>query len=283
MVVKLGLQVMSMAGFRNIQITFFRLGVCMVLIGVQHETSWAGSWPLPAGKGQIIQTTLAVSADKGFDANGKLDLPVQFSKYETSMFLEHGLNEDFTLVLAANYQNLQFIAGVDQVNFSGFGETEVALRKTIWKAGPAIISLQAHMIFAGPGETITDADLGVGGTQYEVRLLAGRSFKIARKDAFIDVQLARRFRRQNIADEWRFDISSGWRPLPNWQILGQAFYVNGQSAPNLTRSNRRLKAQTSIVYDRNKKTSYQIGVYKTVLGKNVIQENAIFMSIWQRY
>lgn len=238
---------------------------------------------MPTGEGQAIETNLVVRADKGFDANGNITVPVQFSKFETGVFLEHGLSDRFTLVLASSFQDLEFTAGVDQVNFIGFGETEVGMRNVIWKEGPTVVSTQASVIFAGPGETVTDADLGIGGTQYEARVLVGRSFKLVNKDGFFDAQLARRFRGQNISDEWRLDLSTGWRPLPKWQVLAQTFYVYGQSVPNLTRSNSRLKAQASVVFDRNRKTSYQIGVYKTVLGKNIIQENAIFLSIWQRY
>ena len=257
--------------------------VGMVLGLMLAPNASAGSWPMPVGTGQIIETNLAVKADKGFDGNSDHDLPVDFSKFETSLFLEHGLTDNLTMVLATSFQDLQFTAGVDRVNFTGFGETEIGVRNVIWKNGPSVLSVQASVLIAGPGETITDADLGIGGTQYEMRVLAGHSFKIANRDAFIDTQIARRFRGQNISDEWRFDISTGWRPNPQWQVLAQTFYVHGAAVPKLVRPNSRLKAQASIVYDRNHKTSYQIGVYKTALGKNVIQENAIFLSIWKRY
>ena len=256
--------------------------ICFVFLA-SPVPIWAGSWPLPPGDGQIIQTNLAVKADRGFDQNGKLSQPVQFSKFETGIFWEHGLTDTSTLVLASSFQDLQFRAGVEQVNFSGFGETEIGLRHVLWRDGASVVAGQATVIFAGPGEAVSDADLGIGGTQYEVRVLAGRSFKLAGRDGFLDAQIARRFRAGNIPQEWRMDISAGVRPHPQWQALAQTFYVYGQSAPGLARSNYRLKAQASLVYDRNHKTSYQIGGYQTVVGKNIIQEKAIFLSIWQRY
>ena len=188
---------------------------------------WAGAWPLPSGHGQIIQTNLIVKADKGFDQRGTLNLPVQFSKFETSVFLEHGLTDTTTLVLATSFQDLQFTAGVDQVNFKGFGETEIGLRHVLWHKGPSVIAGQATVILVGQGETVSDADLGVGGTQYEARLLAGRSFKLTGRDAFVDLQVAHRFRQSAFPEEWRFDVSAGVRPLPKWQILAQSFYVYG--------------------------------------------------------
>ena len=243
----------------------------------------AGAWPLPVGHGQIIQTNIAVNAQKGFDGSGKLGLPVQFSKFEASVFWEHGFSEKLSLILASSFQDIKFIAGVDDVDFSGFGETEISVRRVMWRNTNSVVSAQMGVIFAGAGEVVSDADLGVRGTQYQMRLLAGRSFKLAGRDGFVDGQFAWQFRRKNIPDEWNLDLTAGWRPHPKWQILAQTFYVGGHAELGLARSTSRLKLQTSLVYDQNHKTSYQIGVYKTVVGKNIIQEKAIFLSIWQRY
>ncbi len=254
------------------------------LWGLQYSfLAKAGAWPISVGHGQVIQTNLIVNAQKGFDSSGELSLPVQFSKYEAGVFWEHGLSEKLTLVLASSFQDIKFVAGVDEVDFSGFGETEISVRRVMWRNTNSIVSAQIGVVFAGAGETVSDADLGIGGTQYQMRLLAGRSFKFAGRDGFVEGQFAWRFRSQNIPDEWSLDLTTGWRPHPKWQILAQSFYVDGQAELGLARSTSRLKLQTALVYDQNHKTSYQIGVYKTVAGKNIIQEKAVFLSIWQRY
>lgn len=238
---------------------------------------------MPPHGGQIIQTNSIAKATESFDVDGELSQPAQFSKHEAAVFWEHGLSTNYTLTLAASYQDLNFRAGVDDVNFSGFGETNISIRRTAWRDNTRIFSTQTGVIFAGQGETITDADLGTGKTQYEARLLAGQSFKIANRDGFVDVQAAWRHRTGTPPDEWRLDISTGWHPTPKFQALAQGFYVKSQNAPGLARATERLKIQTSLVYNRTPRTSYQIGSYRTVLGRNIVQENALFIAVWQKY
>lgn len=258
-------------------------GMCMAAVCALVPSARAGSWPAPPGKGQIIQTNLAVNATKSFNMMGELGKPAMFSKHEAGVFWEHGLNEKTTLVLSSSYQDLNFRAGVDDVMFKGFGETGIGLRRVLWRDGSNIVSAQGTVIVAGTGEAVIDADLGVGSTQYEARILAGRSFKLAGRDGFIDGQAAWRFRTGRAPDEWRVDVSAGWQPMPKLKVLAQTFYVDSQEAPRFARGTKRLKAQASLVYDKSERTSYQIGVYQTVMGENVVQEKALFISVWQRY
>ncbi|PHR91029.1 MAG: hypothetical protein COA69_13315 [Robiginitomaculum sp.] len=257
--------------------------MCIAAVCAPVPSARAGSWPAPPGKGQIIQTNLAVKATKSFDMTGELGQPAVFSKYEAGVFWEHGLNEKTTLVVTSSYQDLNFRAGVDNVKFKGFGETGIGLRRVLWRDGSYIVSAQGTVIVAGTGEGVSDADLGLGSTQYEARILAGRSFKLAGRDGFIDGQAAWRFRAGRAPDEWRLDVSAGWHPMPEWQILAQTFYVDSQVAPGFARGTKRLKAQASLVYHKSERTSYQIGLYQTVLGENIVQEKALFISVWQRY
>ena len=247
------------------------------------QTVWAGAWPSEKGHGQIIQTLLTDTAKMAYDNNGNLTLPVKFSKLEETLFWEHSVKDNLTLVLNSSYQNLNFTAGADNVQFSGFGETSVGIRHALFHGKKSVVSLQANVIFAVPGETVSDADLGIGSTQYESRMLIGRSFKIKQKDGFVDMQAAWRMRPGDVPDEWRVDATVGWRPMSNIQVLAQSFYASGKERIDVSRTNERLKVQGSIVFDKNTKTSYQIGMYSTITGKTIIKEKAFFIGVWQRY
>jgi len=187
------------------------------------------------------------------------------------------------LILQSSYQDIQFTAGVDVVNFSGIGESYAGLRRVYWQNSKWVVSAQGGVIFAGPGEVISDADLGSGSTHYEGRFLVGRSFKLAKKDGFIDIQTAYRYRPGTQPDERRVDVTAGWHPSKKIQILAQGFYIKSEEQFEISRPNTRLKLQGSVVYNHNAKTSYQIGLYQTVAGRNIVKENAFFIAAWKRY
>ena len=254
------------------------IGLCLTSFSAH-----AGPWPVPVGTGQIINTTLTDRASKAYDGNGDLNLDVEFSKFDTGLFWEHGLSKDVTIVLHSSVQDISFSAGVDKASFQGLGESGVGLRSVLWQNERSVISTQASVIFPSSGETISDADLGFGATNYEMRVLAGRSFKFAQKDGFVDIQAAWRLRPSGNPDEYRLDGTIGWRPKEKIQLLAQGFYAQGNGKFGIARQNSRLKLQTSLVYDKSAKTSYQIGVYQTVAGRNIVKENAVFVGVWQRY
>lgn len=247
------------------------------------QTVSAGAWPSAVGQGQIISTTVNDRAKTAYNENGKADTPVDFSKLDTALYWEHGLSEDLTIVLNSSLQEIKFSAGVDQVEFQGLGESGLGLRSVIWQNQEAVLSGQVSVIFPSSGETVSDADLGFGAVNYELRLLAGRSFKLAERDGFVDVQAAWRLRPSGGPDEYRVDAALGWRPQENVQLLAQGFYAHGNGKFAIARQNSRLKLQGSVVYDRNAKTSYQIGAYQTVAGQNIVKEKAVFIGVWQRY
>ncbi|PHQ68460.1 MAG: hypothetical protein COB92_00580 [Robiginitomaculum sp.] len=260
---------------------------CLCLAGLTSLSlpalAHAGAWPNAVGEGQVISTTLFDNANIGYDGDGNLTQKTSFNKSEGAIYWEHGLTEKTTLILQSSYQDIQFTAGVDVVNFSGIGESYAGLRRVYWQNSKWVVSAQGGVIFAGPGEMIPDADLGSGSTHYEGRFLVGRSFKLAKKDGFIDIQTAYRYRPGTQPDERRVDVTAGWHPSKKIQILAQGFYIKSEEQFEISRPNTRLKLQGSVVYNHNAKTSYQIGLYQTVAGRNIVKENAFFIAAWKRY
>ncbi len=276
---------------RGIKAKHFSLwlyGLAGILGAAVHGLASAGAWPTKPGEGQIISTSLFDNASQAYDDNGNISQTgnsqdISFSKSEMSVYLEHGLTAKTTLVAQSSFQDIQFRAGIDDVDFTGIGESYIGVRHLFWHDTKTVISAQGGLIFAGAGEAISDADLGFGATHFEARVLLGRSLELAKRDGFVDLQAARRFRPGNVPDEWRVDATAGWRPINNIQFLAQGFYTASEAEFEIARRNTRLKLQASLVYDRSARTSYQIGLYQTVAGKNIIKEKAFFIAIWSRY
>lgn len=267
----------------KINIVSFYCVVLALLWLAWTPNAHAGAWPTAVGEGQVISTTLFDNASQGYDDNNNLVQNIYFNKSEAAIYWEHGLTKKTTLVLQSSYQDIEFRAGVDDINFSGVGESYAGLRHVLWRDDKWVVSGQAGVLFAGAGETVSDADLGFGSTHYETRFLVGRSFQLAKKGGFFDVQTAYRIRPGGAPDEWRLDATSGWRPSERFQILAQGFYTASQEQFEIARHNTRLKLQGSIIYEHNPKTSYQIGLYQTVAGRNIVKEKAFFISAWKRY
>ncbi|MCF6274461.1 MAG: hypothetical protein L3J05_01690, partial [Robiginitomaculum sp.] len=97
------------------------------------------------------------------------------------------------------------------------------------------------------------------------------------------MQMARRKRPGGTPDEWRLDDTAGWCIAAKVQVLAQGFYTASGEQFEVARRNTRLKLQSSLVYAWSPKTSYQIGLYRTVAGRNIIKEKAFFIAVWSRY
>ena len=264
----------------------------MLVFSLSSEPAFAGAWPVPKGKGLVISTSLYNKANKAYDENGKLNLDVTFSKLEEGIYIEHGLRKNTTLILQSSVQDISYLEEIDfnsdifngnEKDYFGIGESYLGLRQLLWQGDKTVFSAQGGVLLASGGEAITDADLGLGATHFEARLLLGRSFKISNKDGFVDLQIARRFRPGKFPSEWRMELSSGLKFSKKTMFMLQGFYTEGEGALGLARDNSRLKIQPSFVYDKSSKTSWQAGVYQTVRGHNIIREQAVFIGIWKRY
>ncbi len=269
-------------GFGKIfRFLIYLCGFCLL-----YWPCYGGAWPVPKGKGLVIATTLYDRANKAFDENGKLDLSVDFSKWEENLFLEYGLSNKTTLVLQTSLQDIDYfetLMSASEVEFTGIGESYLGIRHLLWKSDNSLLSFQSGILFSGGGEFIADADLGLGATSFEARVLYGRGFQLSDHDGFLDLQIARRFRAREFPSEWRLEASSGVDIHKKAQFILQGFYVSAEQKYGFARKNERLKVQPSFVYKKSDKTSWQFGVFQTVYGKNIIKEQGGFFSIWTRY
>lgn len=200
--------------------------------------------------------------------------------------MEHGLTKKITLVGKTAFQDVDFTSREGRETVTGFGTSQLGARYHVYTKNRTSLAIQGSVLLAGAGEIIPDADLGRGGNGIELRALAGRSFKVGSREAFIDIQSAWIYRKGERPDSFKEDLTAGLQISPKYQILAQGFYnrTNAQTLGNdRVLRNESLKLQLSLVQQRSEKSSYQYGIFRTAAGRNIVQESGIFAGYWRRY
>ncbi len=241
---------------------------------------------MPAGQGQIISTTATNRASRGYDDRWALSNDVEFSKTDNQFYWEHGLLPRVTLIGTTAFQDVDFTSRDGRKSVTGFGTSSLGARYQIYQKGRFVGSLQGAYILAGAGENIADADLGRGGNGFEIRALAGRSFQLFKREGFIDVQSAWIIRPGDSPDTFKDDLTIGWSVDKKTQIIGQGFYsrTNAQVLDfDRILPNESFKLQASIVRKRSETRSVQFGVFRSVAGRNIVQESGVYAAVWRRY
>ncbi|MGD9542851.1 MAG: hypothetical protein AB7F41_11245 [Methylocystis sp.] len=245
------------------------------------------------GSGQAIVTTTFADARKAYDSNGRLIQTPSYRKFETRVYVEHGLFDWLTIVAEGGYMNFRGAAGpYDHLNllveeakaglplslqgpagarYDGLGLGALGARTTLFAWNGYIVSLQAGVRAASPAARLfLDMRDAVQG---DVRFLVGRPFELFGFPAFIDAQLGYRTRGQN-GDEIRADFTAGLRPLPPVLLLAQSFSgfaPRGGPAGVVAAQ----KFQLSAVYDVTPALSVQIGGIAAIGGVNSPAERGL--------
>jgi len=251
------------------------IAVCLILPSVAK----AGAWPQAKGDTQVIISYEPGNADKGFDANGGGTIALdKWKTSETSLYVDHGISEHLTLAAKVNYRDYT----TDSGHFSGLGSVEVGGRWTLKRTDDFVFALGASVEGLGKGRR-NDYDLSAkGGTDYDLRAYAGKSFSLLGKAAFVDLQAARHLR-QYEANEWRVDATLGAKPSPKWMVMAQVFAGRTDKASwgHAEWANTELSVVRSI--GPQQKTSVQLGLRQTSVGRNVPAVHAVVVSLWKTF
>ncbi|MEE9347539.1 MAG: hypothetical protein V3U82_05040 [Robiginitomaculum sp.] len=262
-------------------IRFISLALCLSF----NLPSHSGAWALEKGARQTIITGAYDSADRRFDDTGALQTGSQYEKLETRIYAERGLTDTITLVSGGGFQKVDLQSqGLAPQSYFGPVPTELGLRKQFIRRDKFVFSVQGSVIFASAGENMPEAKLGDGSINYEIRGLTGRSFTLASRPGFMEVQAAYRARPSDASDEWRLDVTTGLDIRPNLQLLAQAFVISSANprAGGAT-AYKSVKIQPSLVYKSTNARSYQIGGFATISGEYALAERGLFIGLWQKY
>jgi hypothetical protein len=268
---------------------------------VAAQSVCAGAWLMPPGQGQAIVTTTFADARKAYDANGRLIQTPSYRKFETRVYVEHGLFDWLTIVAEGGYMNFRGAAGrYDHLNllveeakaglplslqgpqgarYEGLGLGALGARALLFTWGDYIVSLQAGVRAASPAARLF-LDMR-DPVQADLRVLVGRPFEVFGLPGFLDAQFGYRSRGQN-GDEIRADFTAGLRPLPPLLLLAQSFSgFSPRGGPAGVVAAQ--KFQLSAVYDLNASLSLQIGAIAAIGGVNSPAERGLISAVWWRY
>ena len=245
------------------------------------DKAWGGAWLMAPGDGQAIVYSDFSDSARAFDAQGRL-IPVrQYRKFELGTYIEYGLTDWLTWVVAPAYDRIR--NPPPGQSYNGLGESEAAARVRVFQNDNGIISFQAGL--RSPGASLADS-LGPfevrRAASLELRGLAGRSIDILGMESFVDAEAAYRLYAGNQPGEWLLDLTMGMRPFPNLLMMLQSFasITNGSSKFGHVSW---TKLQPSFVYNITPQWSVQIGGFVTVAGVNAGRELGPMLGIWYKF
>jgi hypothetical protein len=258
---------------------------CLVALGLALScgAAWAGAWTLNAGEGSVIATGSFSAATRAYDGKGNLAPATRYAKQEAQALIEYGAADWLTLMFAPSLQHVD-IAGPFASERLGLGYTEAGARARLWQNESWVFSAQAVLRMPGTFDNSNVAAIGYTDGQVDVRALAGYSFSMGPWPAFVDVQLAQRFRSRGAPDEFRADVTFGFQPLDRWRVLVQSFNVVSEGAGSWGYPQYAYyKAQLSAVYSLTQALAVQFGGFTTFSGHNAIQENGLILAAWYKF
>jgi len=280
---------------------FLASSIGSLFLCIFSSAAQAGAWLFPEGRGQAILTTTFADARKAYDANGRLIQTPPYRKFETRLYVEHGVREWLTFVGESGFMNFhgaanptdhlsQLIAeanaglplsvnGPDGPHYEGLGLGFVAARLRLFSSDNSIVSFQAGLRAASPAVR-RFLDMREA-TQVDARLMIGRAFTFFGFKGFTDTQIGFRSAGQN-GDELRMDWTLGLRPIARLLLMAQrysAFAPRGGIATILAAQ----RFQLSGVYDVTPAVSFQLGGVTAIAGTNSPVERGVISALWWHY
>jgi protein XagA len=243
----------------------------------------AGAWTWEEGHGQLLMTATPSTATEVFDGQRNLVSTPRYNKFEFQTLFEYGLTDRFTVIVGPGFQHVDIAAPIDAKR-TGIGFTDLGGRYRFLQGENWVVSGQAVVRVPGTFDTGNPAAIGNNGTEVDLRALFGLTFTLAGMPAFLDLEVAQRYRTNGPPDEFRFDATLGLRFLPQWLLLAQFFNVISEGArPPVFPSYDYSKIQLSVVYEIDKHWAVQGGGFSTYSGRNALQENGLLLGAWYRF
>ena len=262
------------------------LGItCVVAIGLTGfaRPARAGAWTLDAGTGALVFTGTAMQSGNAFDSGSKLRSIPRYSKSEAQVLIEYGVTNWFTAMFAPSLQSVE-IGAPFNAQRSGLGYTDIGGRALLWSDAAWVVSAQATFRIPGVFDKTNPAAIGYTDSEIELRGLAGYSFTAGTLPAFVDLEVAQRYRLGGPPNEFRTDVTFGIRPAERWLLLAQSFNVLSEGAGSWGFGSFAYhKVQLSAVYALTPALSLQLGGYSTYWGRNALQENGLVVGAWYKF
>lgn len=244
----------------------------------------AGAWTRPAGKGLIISSASHHQFDLQAEGFG-------YSKFESSVYLEYGLTDRFTLQ-GRLAQETRFHQSRVTLNKAGsivhlpvntvshaLGESEVGIRARLAMGGDWTISTQTSLVrFSLTPNPLLDREAQWGA---DGRLMIGRALG---EHAFADLQFGHRGLWSGGQGETRLDLTLGLRPVEGWLLLAQSYSAWGQTKwSEYSRSYESHRVHLSVIAPLNEGLSFQVGAIRSAQSDGLAPETAYMVSLWREF
>ena len=245
----------------------------------------AGAWTQEEGHGQVILQGSAVHSGSEFGPSSDLYDSRPYDKLEATLVFEYGASDWLTLIVAPQLLAVDLGAPAPS-SYAGAGYTDAGARVRIYNENNVVVSAQVVGRLPGTGNSQSAAAVGYEDPELDLRLLAGWSFPLFGKAAFLDVEAAQRLRFGDPPDEFHLDVTLGVRVADRWQVLFQSFNVISEGAgegPYFGTSYEYYKLQLGAAYDLTEAVTLGVAVVSTVFARNAPQENGVVLTGFYRF
>ncbi len=260
--------------------------ICAVSVTLAGHGAYAGAFLLNEGETRIIVSSAFDKSDRFFDSAGKLRPLAEYRKFEMVTYAEYGATDWLTLIFApSSSQSTGSIAVADLRGLTDsadrFARFETGARVRAWYTQNSVVSFQVSIRAPYAFDRGLPPGLRKEVNELDSRMLLGYNFVLWERGGYASVELAYRLR-AGAADEWRADITLGYRVMPDLLLLMQNFNVitKAQAPAPYTRSH---KFQLSAVYEFMDSWSIQAGVYAVPFGVNIRAEKGIMSALWRKF
>lgn len=256
-----------------------RILAAVFLLVAGAGPAFAGAWTLQRGHWQTFTTTTESEASRSFDSGGGASVPTTFSKLLVQNTFEYGLTGAITLFATPAYVEARVRTPTVPLTIARDSSIEAGARMMLF-ARDGRLSLQVSYKSAGAFDFSVSANKAAG-SQVELRLLYGTSFKLFGRDGFIDLQAAERWITHPRPDETPIDLTAGLWLTHNTMVMAQSFnIISGGDAEAPYTYYRSHKLELSVVERLSRHWSLQLGVFYSPAGQNALVENGISVSLW---
>lgn len=255
------------------------IGILVLVLPAQSAA--AAAWTLNRGQLQMFTGVITSKASHGFDDKGRPADEIVFSKMLVQNWMEYGLTDALTLFAVPEYVTAETDMDRRDPRSVHSASFEAGFRLLLSKR-IGMLSLQVSGKTAGAFDMSVSAS-GAAGRYFDLRLLNGRSFRLFRRDAFLDLQAAERWIQKSRPNELILDATAGLWITKDELVMIQSFNTISHGTITAPYVHYRLhKLQASLVEKVTPHWSLQSGYFLALAGRNVVQEQGFVATIWYR-
>jgi hypothetical protein len=183
----------------------------------------AGAWTREQGSLYARLSVNRYTSDREFGADSRrarLPLEGRFSDTNLGSYVEYGLTDRFTAVASFSVKSLESDNVVRVIETRGIGDVDLALRSRLLEGRAGVASVQFLSKIPSGYDVDVNLPLGNGETEFDLRLLYGRSLPSG-LPGYFGLEAGYRWRSGAPSDEFRYLVEIG-------SDLGGDFYARSK-------------------------------------------------------